>query len=322
MNIKILSSSKEIKVAIKDIFSVKNQRRVAISAFVGDEANAYLPYPKGIELYCWPKAGGTNPNAIRDLQTRGVDVYFSDSLHMKLYWSKKGLVVTSANLSTYALGSGGLKEIGVLLPASSIDINKIIQSISARGAEDDEITNLEKEHKKIYRTNPDLSSKSKTEYSFRQWYELKNHGKKWKIAFCFPANVSLSKKGSEVLEREHGSKSYERIMEISDNDYEQDDWILSYEFNGKKPVDIEWIYAHHVVKVLRKRKDKTKYHYQIIQANKLKAYDKKPFEIDAAFKKAFSYAHQEIYKGDEDKMDDVVPSKEMLSLIYKYLAVR
>ena len=41
MNVKILSSSKEIKAAIKDIFSVKNQRRVANSAFVGDEANAY-----------------------------------------------------------------------------------------------------------------------------------------------------------------------------------------------------------------------------------------------------------------------------------------
>src|SRR5215210_4527181 len=132
MSIEILSSSKEIKAAIKDIFSVKNQRRVAISAFVGDEANAYLPYPKGIELYCCPKAGGTNPNAIRDLQTRGVEVYFSDSLHMKLYWSKKGVIITSANLSTYALGSGGLKEIGVLLPASTVNITKIIQSISAR----------------------------------------------------------------------------------------------------------------------------------------------------------------------------------------------
>lgn len=100
MNIKILSSSKEIKAAIRDIFSIKNQRRVAVTAFVGDEANAYLSYPQGIELYCWPKAGGTNPAAISDLQTRGVKVYFSDSLHMKLYWSKKGVIITSANLST------------------------------------------------------------------------------------------------------------------------------------------------------------------------------------------------------------------------------
>jgi hypothetical protein len=197
------SISKEIKAAIKDIFNVKNQRRVAISAFVGDEANAYLPYPKGIELYCRPKAGGTN-TAIRDLQKRGVKVYFSDSLHMKLYWSKKGVVITSANLSTYALGAGGLKEIGVLLATKSVNINKTIQSLDARGADEDEIAELEQAHKKILRTNPNLSSKSNEEYSFEKWYNLKSHkkGGDWRLASYSTANVKLSKKAGDKLEKE------------------------------------------------------------------------------------------------------------------------
>lgn len=319
MKIKILSSSKEIKAAIRDVFAVTNRRRVAITAFVGDEANAYLPHPSGIELFCWPKAGGTNPNAIRDLQARGVKIHFSDSLHMKLYWSNKGVVITSANLSTYALGSGGLKEIGVLLPSSSVDINKIIKSIGGRDASEAEITKLELEHKKTFRTNPNLSNKSIVDRTFRQWYELKNHGNKWKFGFYHPENIRLSRKGGELLEKEHGSKYYKDIMEIADNDYKQDDWILCYEFNGKRPIGVEWMYAHHIVQVPRKNKGKINYRYQIIQVNNLKAYDKRPFKIDALFKSAFAYAHAKYYKGDENKMENIVPSKAMINLIYEYV---
>lgn len=142
MKIKILSSSKEIKAAIKEIFKSNRRRRVAITAFVGDEAHAYLSNPENLELYCWAKAGGTNPIAIRELILRGAKVYFSDSLHMKLYWSNQGVVITSANLSTFALGSGGLKEIGVLLPASSVNIDKIIKSLDTQIASEEKISYL------------------------------------------------------------------------------------------------------------------------------------------------------------------------------------
>lgn len=318
MEIKILPSSKEIKAAIKDIFSVQNQRRVAISAFVGDEANAYLPYPQGIELYCWPKAGGTNPTAIRDLQKRGVKVYFSDSLHMKLYWSKKGVVITSANLSTYALGAGGLKEIGVLLSAKSVDINKTIQSLNARDAEETEIVELEKTYKKILRTNPNLSNKPNEEYSFENWYDLKSHKEDgdWRLASYTMANVKLSKKAGDKLEKEHGSKFYNDILETSTKEYKQDDWILCYVFNGKKPVSIEWMYAHHIIRDSRKYRGQLKYYYQTIQVSKLKAYHGKPFKIDTVFREAFINAYKEYYKVKENR-DEVIPSKDFLLLIYE-----
>lgn len=77
----------------------------------GNGADAYIRNPKGVEILCWPKAGSTNPDALRDLINRGAIVKFVDDLHMKVYWSKKGVVVTSANLSTNALGSGSLKSL-------------------------------------------------------------------------------------------------------------------------------------------------------------------------------------------------------------------
>jgi hypothetical protein len=113
-----------------DLLSDPSDRRVAISAFVGDGAEAFLPFPKGIKLVCWPNPTGTNPRAVRVLLRKGVDVRFSDSLHMKVYWSKhRGAIITSANLSTNALGAGGLKEVGVKLLPGELDIERILSSL-------------------------------------------------------------------------------------------------------------------------------------------------------------------------------------------------
>src|SRR5436309_13786173 len=84
----VLYTSADVRRAIIDLFSSPARQRVAISAFVGAGAEAYLPRPSGLRLYCWPKAGGTNPNALRRLMKGGVLVFFVDSLHMKLYWAQ------------------------------------------------------------------------------------------------------------------------------------------------------------------------------------------------------------------------------------------
>ena len=110
LGVKLLYTSGEVRSAIQELFSFSQGRRVAISAFVGEGAGAFLPYPKGIELICWPQPGGTNPTGVRALMTSGVQVKFADRLHMKVYWAEgKGAVVTSANLSTNALGAGNLR---------------------------------------------------------------------------------------------------------------------------------------------------------------------------------------------------------------------
>ncbi len=55
---------------------------------------------------------------------------------MKVYWSEGvGAVVTSANLSTNAMGVGGLKEAGVLLGPEFIDIAKLLKPLERRPAE-------------------------------------------------------------------------------------------------------------------------------------------------------------------------------------------
>ncbi len=97
----ILYTTSAIRNAIQELFSDPKRRRVALVAFVGSDAEAYLPYPEGLELVCWPKAGATDANVIGRLLKRGAVVKFSDNLHMKVYWAAgKGAIITSANLSS------------------------------------------------------------------------------------------------------------------------------------------------------------------------------------------------------------------------------
>src|SRR3990172_5431165 len=129
---RFLPDGQAVRKEVYRIFKSEKGRRVALVAFVGKSAEAYLPKPKGIELICWPHAPGTNPTTIKFLmQNRKVDVRFSRRLHMKVYWTAtQGTVVTSANLSTNAYGAGALHEAGVLLPSSKIDIDSLLDAVN------------------------------------------------------------------------------------------------------------------------------------------------------------------------------------------------
>lgn len=46
---------------------------------------------------------------------------------MKVYWAeRRATIITSANLSTNALGAGNLKEFGAFLRSGAIDIDGLI----------------------------------------------------------------------------------------------------------------------------------------------------------------------------------------------------
>lgn len=313
---RILYSSSEIRQTIRDLFSKSNDRRVAIAAFVGASAEAYLPKPKGIEVICWPKAGGTNPNAVLDLIDRDVVVYFADAMHMKIYWTKdKGTVITSANLSTSALGVGGLKEIGVLLPPGILDIDKVIASLNIRLAKEPEISRLDRAHKNYIKATRSAEKRNAPQgRTFGKWYSLPVRPK-WRLGWYICDTVRLSNNGKALLEKEHGSSGYEDLMTTVKGFFKEDDWILCFNVDSKKARWVQWMFAHHIVKV--SPSDKKAYDrnapYQVIQAHKLKVYDQPPFILDGRFKRAFSRAVED--HGGLEKMMDLSMSKPSTKLI-------
>lgn len=66
----ILYTCESIRTAIRVVFGKGSGRRVAVVAFVGSRAEAYLPHPKGLELYCWERRQvGKPPSRIHRNET-------------------------------------------------------------------------------------------------------------------------------------------------------------------------------------------------------------------------------------------------------------
>lgn len=313
--LKLLYSSADVRKAIVKLFRLSEGRRVAIVAFVGKGAETCLPKPRGLELFCWPKEGETNPDVVRDLIKRGAVVKFVDSLHMKLYWSEdQGAIITSANLSNNALGSGDLKEVGIKLGPGIVDVDRVLRSLDVRAVTDAELKQLDKRHKRYWINNREATPKKGQARTFLEWLELPFKSD-WKLG-SWGATGPFSEEAKRISKEEYNVSSPHRFLGAKIGDYEEDDWVLTY--RETKPWEVEWLYVNYVVRI---RKDEKAYDKdfprQIVQVWPLSKYPLPPFRADKEFGQAFSKAIKQFSDSQIEEMDAKIPSKSLLNLIKK-----
>src|SRR4051812_18295669 len=93
----LLYTSADLHHAIKKTLGSPqcDERRVALVAYVGAGAEAFLPDVKGLEIICSLTPGATSAETLIRLRQRGAKLLQSPRLHMKVYWSSlKGTVIS------------------------------------------------------------------------------------------------------------------------------------------------------------------------------------------------------------------------------------
>jgi hypothetical protein len=291
---------------------------VAITAFVGKGAEAYLPKPEGLELICWPKAGGTNPYGLRKLIKRGAEVSFVDSLHMKLYWTEdKGAVITSANLSTNALGAGNLRELGIYLPAGQLDIRKVLSSLKKRPVTNQELLRLDRQHLEYQKVTRQKQQKAHG-ISFAEWYELQ-FKPKWKIGWG-DVDGDFSKNAKEIAREEYNVRTPHYFVVGKRGDYQKNDWVLTFDLSKTSPRKVRWMAVDYVVNVPKsdKRAYCYGYPYQAVQVHSMRYYADLPFLIDRKFRRAFSKAVREFGIEELKENEMFKPSRKLINLIHNH----
>ena len=133
----ILVGNEAIRNAVRDIMRSRDAKKIIVVAFVGAGAERYIlgrtANANRLQVICWDKEGCTNPETIRTLRDRGVQVRFARNLHMKLYWAEnRGAVIGSANLSNNGLGDKGLHELAVRVAASEVDIRGLLNTVESQ----------------------------------------------------------------------------------------------------------------------------------------------------------------------------------------------
>jgi hypothetical protein len=282
---KILYNSHDVRTEVRRLFETGRRRRVAVVAFVGETAESHLRRPRGIELYCWD-APGTNPAAVKLLRDElGVKCYFVSNLHAKVYYAEGvGCVVTSANLSSYALAGGKLKEAGVLLDAGTVDIDRLLREMEPRKVTNARLKELQTQIAKAKRKFGGGGALQ----TFLDWYNLppsERQSAKWRLS---PYSKGANRSNKAV--RKHGKDQYARKEPAEyiecDGELEKESFILSAAVggSGRAPFkSVSWMFVDDVYPFTRMERAKSDFTHQAVQWYAIGRYRDCPFRADRKF---------------------------------------
>jgi len=266
-------------------------RRVAVVAYVGADALAFLPSPKGIDVVCSPTPLGTSHVGVKKLITRGAKVRVADRLHMKVYWSEqRGCVITSANLSTNALGKGGLREAGVYFPPGAVDIDRMLTAAKPRRLTKADMNRMAQEERKAAAKGMKFQARS-LPTSFSEWYgvprEIREDSPKlssWEA----DDEVEIAGSALALSKKEYGVTEPEEQMLCKKDELKQFEWLLCVECSGDRFTDVEWMFIDFVVPVdpSDHRAYAKEFPFSAIQVHSHRHYSNPPFSLTADVKRA------------------------------------
>ena len=320
---KVLYTSNDVHKAIKGIFEQSKSapiRRVAVVAYLGVNAKSFLPSPKGLKIICNPEPGATEPASIRALIAKGAEIAFSDKLHSKVYWSEKGCIVASANVSYRALGSSNQKETGILIDAKEFDIDRLIQYVDPYEITQDAMDKLEVSARKIKRaTGTGRNSSSLRDYM--TWYGSA-YRESWKIGWWSKSQLTTSKSAIKRSSTEYGIKDPFGFLNVARNQVRSNEWLLCFEITDNGLRGLEWMYVDFVVSVGRTERDsyEREYPYQAVQVHRLRFYPKPPFDITREFRSAFKKAAKRYGIEKIQSSSKLKPKVELLEYTAEYFS--
>jgi hypothetical protein len=314
----VLYNRDQIGTTLKQIFSQKG-RRVAVAAFVGQDAIELLGKARGVEVICWPKGGATNPDAVRALMQAGAKVFFSDNLHMKLYWSPAGCIIGSANLSANALGNGSLKEIGVLLSGEDVDIDSVLRSVTPRRVTRDALHKLDQEHAIYTARNPAKGKgpKKPKGLTFGDWMQSP-YPKTWKLGW-WDQEAAGSRVAKAQSKSQYGVPDPKDFIGARKGQFAEGDWALSFRLGDKGAGQCRWMRVDFAIRVPQNDPAyNSNWPYEAVQVFPLKRYGLPPFRLDKAFQKAFGKAIASCGSTAIRRIRSLRPSEKLLGLIRRH----
>ena len=316
---RFLPDGQTIRREVKRLFTNEKGRRVALVAFVGKSADAYLPRPKGLELVCWPQAPGTNPDIIDVLiNKKKVNVRFADRLHMKLYWTEsQGAVVASANLSTNAYGKGALHEAGVLLPSKAVNIEVVLKTVDPKKVTRAALAKLRAGAKRQSGRSPELGRKR----TFLHWLKQPKRIR-WMLHCYDTYGGGPSKRLRDEAKEETGSTRVLNWIYCRKGEVQPEAFVLPVDLASKRrPLADDWLFAHRVVLVAKKDKQySSEWPYQAGQLHRNAACPPSPFFVDSHFRAALRAAYKELGSGADAEFSIETtrrPSNRLLKLLEK-----
>lgn len=314
---KVLYSSLDIQLQLTSMFNnaTPKAKKTIIVAYVGSTPENILPTLYGVTVICCPKAGATSPIGIRKLINQGAEVFFSDNLHMKVYWVEgQGCVIGSANLSYNGL-QGGLKEAAIYINDKKLDIDKLIREASPRIVTKRELDKLEKETDRLAKQTNQITRHNLT---YPEWFESPLR-KEWKIGWWEESIEHCAKEASSKLQLEYNITKPHSFLNIEAGQAVADEWLLMFRVYPQKATNCMWLYVDFISEVYPDEVDtyEEEYPSQAVQIFKSTRYNPPPFIINKGFREALNLTIKHF--GQDFIFDNktLVPPEDFLAFIYQ-----
>jgi hypothetical protein len=313
-------TSGALRLRIRKLFEnpKASGRRVVIVAYIGDDYETFLPNPRGIEIVCSPTPGATSAEAVQELMAAGAKVSFSDRLHMKVYWAQKtGCLITSANLSKNALGMNALKEMGILVDAAMVDIDRLLKEAKPYSAKR-KLEWLRKEGEKVKLSMAKAGRRILYDpKGYSDWYtDSPKVRKPWKLVW-WEGDVKSAEAAREYVHKNFDRSGPWDWLNVDKYEVHKGDWLLTFTWTKRQAQRLKWLYVDRVVPV-RKSEDgvyEEDFPFQAVQAEEPIRYDAPPFSLGNKFTKSLTRAIQKIGMEKVEKSNYAAPPRALLDAL-------
>jgi hypothetical protein len=161
-----------------------------------------------------------------------------DGLHSKLCWvERRGYVITSANLSSRALGQTVQQEIGVFSSNSDeIPIDQVISRLKSRPLAEHELRRLQRQHDDSWARIPPQKEPKRAHSgeAFDRWYgRPSERRRRWKLGW-FDETGEEAPSTARLATDLHGPIVIEDYIDCNEKDFQPSDWVLSYRISRTK----------------------------------------------------------------------------------------
>jgi hypothetical protein len=313
-------TSGELRLRIRKLFEnpKASGRRVVIVAYIGVDYATFLPNPKGTEIVCSPTPGATSAEAVQKLIAAGARVWFSDRLHMKVYWAQKiGCLITSANLSDNALGMNGLKEMGILVDADMVDIERLLKEAKAYPVKK-KLEWLRKEGEKVKLAMAKTGRRVLYDpKGYADWYKDGPKVRKtWKLAW-WEGDAKPAEAAREFVRKKFDRSEPWDWLNVDKDQIRKGDWLLCFNRTKGQVRGPSWLYVDSVVPVRKSEPAayEEDFPFQAFQAEEPIRYDAPPFGVGHKFAQALTKAIKKV--GVEKVEKSNTPPRALLDALAK-----
>ena len=318
--VEVLYTATSLQAAIRRVLAPGERDRVAIAPYVSSHALTVLASPQGLRLICKldPR---TDADTLRTLRKRGAILEHARALHMKVYHSRAGCVITSANLSRNAMARAPLKEAGAYFSPGRVDIERYIAECRPQAITPADLRALATSNQTVSPSERD-PSQSREPVTYAEWFADRQSRELWRMGWWNVPGSGVAQGARDRALQEYGLPPY-NYLNIDSKQGQKGDWYLT--FRLPRVISVRWLLAQvHVKSQKGDPYHDEEYPFVVCQVWKPEHLEP-PFQVDDRLVRALRAT---VRKFSPDWVEDSVtlqPTAEFLKLLdaqYRALAAK